>query len=59
MRCRVSDASAAFDVEVRELLFGDKRNLYRMLFTVVGSKVNILRVRSTRQQRLIDQIDDE
>lgn len=57
LRCRISEESAAFDMEVRELLFGDKRNVYRMLFAVEGSKVNILRVRSTRQQRLIDRID--
>lgn len=35
------------------------RNVYRMLFAVAGSKVNILRIRSTRQKRLIDSIDDE
>ena len=59
LRCRISDESAAFDAQVRELLFGDTRNVYRMLFTVAGSKVNILRVRSTRRRRLIDQLGDE
>lgn len=57
-RCKISDESPAFDVEVRELLFGRKRNVYRILFSIAENKVFILRVRSTRQQRLIDQMED-
>lgn len=59
LRCRVSEESAAFDVEVRELLFGNKRNVYRILFSITNSKVNILRVRSTRQRRLIDELAEQ
>lgn len=58
-RCKVSEESIAFDIQVRERLFGNKRNVYRILFSIAKSKVAILRVRSTRQQRLIDQLDDE
>ena len=58
-RCKFSDESPAFDVEVRELLFGGKRNLYRILFTISEKKIFILRVRSTRQQRLIDQFEEQ
>ena len=58
-RWPVSMESSAFDVEVRELLFGKKRNVYRILFSVHQDRVNILRVRSTRQQRLIDMLDKE
>ncbi len=58
-RCPVSVESAAFDVEVRELLFGKKRNVYRILFSVQKNKVNVLRIRSTRHQRLIDKLDEE
>lgn len=58
-RCPISIESAAFDVEVRELLFGKKRNVYRILFSIEGSRVSVLRVRSTRQQRLIDLLDKE
>lgn len=57
-RCPVSDESAAFDVEVRQLLCGDKRNVYRILFSITKAKVYILRVRATRQQRLIDQLEE-
>jgi len=55
-RCKISEESLAFDVEVRELLFGTRRNVYRILFSVSKNKVFILRVRSTRQQRLIDKL---
>ncbi|MEQ1762757.1 MAG: type II toxin-antitoxin system RelE/ParE family toxin [Pyrinomonadaceae bacterium] len=58
-RCPVSVETAAFDVEVREHLFGKKRNVYRILFSIQKDKVNVLRVRSTRQQRLIDKLDEE
>ena len=57
-RCPVSDESSAFDVEVRQLLCGDKRNVYRILFSIRGSKVFVLRVRATRQKRLADLLDD-
>jgi plasmid stabilization system protein ParE len=58
-RCKVSEESVVFDVEVRERLFGNKRNTYRILFSIAKSEIAILHVRSTRQQRLIDQLDDE
>ncbi|MBP7416939.1 MAG: type II toxin-antitoxin system RelE/ParE family toxin [Pyrinomonadaceae bacterium] len=55
-RCPVSDESSAFDVEVRHLLCGDKRNVYRILFSIQDKTVYVLRVRATRQKRLTDQI---
>jgi|SRR5580765_3722107 len=55
-RCPVSDESSAFDIEVRQLLCGDKRNTYRILFSIQDTKVYILRVRATRQKRLSDLI---
>ena len=51
-RCPVSDESSAFDVEVRQLLCGDKRNVYRILFSIQKTNVFVLRVRATRQKRL-------
>jgi plasmid stabilization system protein ParE len=53
-RCKVSEESVAFDVEVREKFFGPKRHVYRILFAIEGERVNVLRVRSTRQRRLSD-----
>ncbi|MFM9902992.1 MAG: type II toxin-antitoxin system RelE/ParE family toxin [Pyrinomonadaceae bacterium] len=55
-RCPVSDETSAFDVEVRHLLCGDKRHVYRILFSIRDTKVYVLRVRSTRQKRLTDLI---
>lgn len=55
-RCPVSPESEAFDVVVvRQLLYGRKPNVYRILFSVREEKVYVLRVRSTRQQSLLDE----
>lgn len=51
-RCPISPESEAFDVEVRQLLYGQKPHIYRILFSIQDEKVYILRVRSTRQQNL-------
>jgi plasmid stabilization system protein ParE len=37
---------------LRELLYGRRRNVYRILFTIDGQTVNILRVRHAAQDRL-------
>ena len=58
VRCPISEESSAFDVEVRQLLCGEKRNVYRILFSIKETKVFILRVRSTRQKRLIDLLEE-
>jgi len=49
-RCPVGEESKAFDVEVRQLLFGSRPNVYRMLFSIFDGKVFVLRVRSTKQR---------
>lgn len=58
-RWAVSVESEAFDLEIREMLFGRKRNVYRVLFAIENDRVNVLRVRSTRQQRLIDKLNED
>ena len=58
-RCPISEESLAFDVEVRQLLCGKKPHIYRILFSIYNEKVHVLRVRYTRQQRLIDQTEVE
>jgi len=37
---------------LRELLYGRRRNVYRILFTIDGQTVNVLRVRHSAQNRL-------
>ncbi len=54
-RCPVSLESESFDVVVRQLLYGKKPHIYRMLYSIQEEKVYILRVRSTRQKRLLDE----
>ncbi len=54
-RCSISPESEAFDVEVRQLFYGSKPNMHRILFSIHDEKVFILRVRSTKQQSLLDQ----
>ena len=54
-RCPISAESEAFDVVVRQLIYGKKPKTYRILFSIQGETVYILRVRSTKQQRLLDE----
>lgn len=58
-RCAVSPESSALAAEVRELLFGSRRSIFRVLFSIKDEKVFILRVRSTRQRRAGDQVDPD
>ena len=53
-RCAVSPESEAFDVIVRQLIYGKKPHTYRILFSIQDEKVYVLRVRSTRRQNLLD-----
>ena len=54
-RCVISPESEAFDVVVRQLLYGKKTKTYRILFSIQNEKVYVLRIRSTRQQSLLDE----
>lgn len=56
-RCAVTLEGDAFDSTVRQLLYGKKPNVYRILFMVEENRVFILRVRHTRQQRLTEEIE--
>ena len=51
-RCPLADEAADLGVDLRELLYGRRRNVYRILFTVEGQAVNVLRVRHAAQDRL-------
>ncbi len=43
-RCGVADESEELGVEIRELLFGKRHGVYRILFQIDGKTVQILRV---------------
>ena len=52
-RCPVSQAdSRALGCEVRLLLYGKRRGIYRILFTIAGDTVWVLRIRHGAQGRL-------
>ena len=50
--CPAADEAADLGLELRELLYGRRRSIYRILFTIDGQTVNILRVRHASQDRL-------
>lgn len=58
-RCPISSESNAFDLTIYQLLYGKKPHIYRILFMVEEETVSILRVRHTRQQSLLSQIETE
>jgi plasmid stabilization system protein ParE len=43
------DASARFGFEVREMLYRQRRRVYRILFSVEGAVVNVLAIRHSAQ----------
>ncbi len=51
-RYPAADEAADLGLDLRELLFGRGRNVYRVLFTIDGETVNVHRVRHAAQDRL-------
>jgi plasmid stabilization system protein ParE len=51
-RCSLAPESEGAEVEIRQLLYGKRRGIYRILFTVVGNEVRVLHVRHGAQRLL-------
>jgi plasmid stabilization system protein ParE len=51
-RYPLADDAADLGLELREMLYGRHRHIYRILFTIDGQTVNIHRVRHAAQDRL-------
>ena len=51
-RCPLANEAVDLGVELRELLVGRRPHVHRVLFTIDGEKVNILRVRHAARDRL-------
>ena len=49
-RCMIAPESVRFPFEVRQLLYGRKPHIYRILFTVEGSAVKVLHIRHGRRK---------
>ncbi len=54
-RCPLAPENDSVPFEMRQLLYGSKRHRYRILFTIEGNRVIILRIRRPGQQRLNSQ----
>ncbi|MFK0734301.1 MAG: type II toxin-antitoxin system RelE/ParE family toxin [Gloeotrichia echinulata GP01] len=59
-RCALALENEVFSEEVRQLLYGKSRNIYRILFTIRDETVYVLYVRHTSQALLTgDEVDEE
>ncbi len=58
-RCPLAPENDEFEDEVRQLLYGKRRNAYRILFTVQKGTVYVLHVRHHAQARLTAEGADE
>jgi plasmid stabilization system protein ParE len=44
-RCSLAPESEVFPEEIRQLLYGKRQNVYRILFAIRGDVIHILRIR--------------
>jgi plasmid stabilization system protein ParE len=51
-RCALAPETLRFPFEVRQLLYGRKPHVYRILFTIDGERVNVLHIRHGRREAL-------
>ena len=49
-----ADEAADLGIDLREQLHGRRPHVYRILFTIIGDTVNVLRVRHAAQDRLAE-----
>jgi plasmid stabilization system protein ParE len=52
-RCPLAAENISVPFEMRQLLYGSKPHVYRILFTIDGSTVYILHIRHGRRKRLL------
>jgi plasmid stabilization system protein ParE len=58
-RCPIDADSEAYGEEVRVLLHGKRRGVYRVLFTIRRNTVHVLTVRHSAQRSLADELADD
>jgi plasmid stabilization system protein ParE len=51
-RCRLAPENASVPFEMRQLLYGHRPHIYRILFTIEGEVVYVLRIRHGRRRHL-------
>jgi plasmid stabilization system protein ParE len=59
LRCPLAIENDIFSEDVRQLLYGKSKNIYRVLFAIQDTKVHILYIRHTAQAPLsLDEIKE-
>ncbi len=51
-RCPLADEAAELGIELRELLFGKRSGVFRIVFTIDRDVVTVLRIRRASRDRL-------
>jgi plasmid stabilization system protein ParE len=51
-RCPLAPENSEFPFEVRQLLYGRKPHVYRILFTIEGETVHVMHIRHGRRRPL-------
>ncbi len=54
-RCALAPENVSLPFEMRQLLYGHRSHMYRILFTIKGETVLVLRIRHGRRERLAPQ----
>jgi len=59
-RCAVAPENDAVEPEIRQLLYGKRWNVYRVLFTIRRSEVHVLHIRHAARHTLTeDELSDD
>jgi plasmid stabilization system protein ParE len=58
-RCPVDPDSDVYGEEVRVLLYGKRRGVYRVLFAIRGDTVHVLTVRHSAQRSLAEEMAED
>ena len=56
-RCPLAPESVAFNVDIRQLLYGRRQHRYRVLFTIHGKTVQVLHIRHGARRHLASSED--
>jgi hypothetical protein len=58
-RCPIDPDSEVYGEQVRVLLYGKRRGVYRVLFTIRGDTVHVLTVRHSAQRSLFEEMSED
>src|SRR5713226_1485045 len=58
-RCSLASEDEYFPEEIRNLLYGKRKNIYRIIFTIRGDTVHVLHFRRGSRQALKPEAEEE